>query len=152
MHALSNHMKEQTMTRYRRTAIGAIAALGLAMAASLVQAHSGGMGGGMGGGMHGDKSGMHGGKGGMHGGGHQMGGMHRHGAGGMGAGQQLMTPEERSALREKMRAANTPEERQALMASTRAEMEKRAKEKGITLPEQGARMGGEGHGQGGHRH
>jgi hypothetical protein len=59
------------------------------------------------------------------------------------AGHQLMTPQEREALHEKMRNAKTPEERQALAATTRAEMEKRAKEKGITLPEHGgmARMG-----------
>ena len=48
--------------------------------------------------------------------------------------QQLMTPEERSALVEKMRNAKTPDERQKLATENRAEMEKRAKEKGITLP------------------
>lgn len=53
---------------------------------------------------------------------------------------KLMTPEERSEMRTKMQAANTPEERQALRTSMRAEMQKRAKEKGITLPEyQGGR-------------
>ncbi len=52
------------------------------------------------------------------------------------AGQQLMTPEERTAMREKMRAAATPEERQQIMAANHAEMQKRAAEKGITLPEQ----------------
>ena len=51
------------------------------------------------------------------------------------AGQQLMTPEERTALQEKMRNARTPEERQKLAEANRAEMQKRAKEKGITLPE-----------------
>jgi hypothetical protein len=50
-------------------------------------------------------------------------------------GQQLMTPEERQALAEKMRSAKTPEERQKLAEANRAEMEKRANEKGITLPE-----------------
>jgi hypothetical protein len=54
-------------------------------------------------------------------------------AGGM-AGQQLMTPEERTALQEKMRNAKTPEERQKLAEANRAEIEKRAKDKGITLP------------------
>ena len=57
------------------------------------------------------------------------------GAAGHGAGQQLMTPEERTALQEKMRNAKTPEERQQIATANRAEMEKRAKEKGITLPE-----------------
>lgn len=132
------------MTRYRRTAIGAIAALGLALAASVAGAHGGmeqGMGQGMGHGMQGGHGGMHGSMGGMHGGKGQMQG---HG-GGMGAGQQLMTPEERTAMREKMHAAATREERQALATANRAEMEKRAKEKGITLPERGAGMGGHRH-------
>jgi hypothetical protein len=152
MHALPNHLKELTMTRYLRTALGAIAVLGLALAASVAGAH-GGMGQGMGEGMQGGHGGMHGGKGGMHG---SMGGMHGkgqmqgHGGGGMGAGQQLMTPEERTAMREKMQAAATPEERQALATANRAEMEKRAKEKGITLPERGAGMGMGG--QRGHQH
>jgi hypothetical protein len=51
------------------------------------------------------------------------------------AGQQLMTLEERTALQEKMRNAKTPEERRKLAEANRAEMQKRAKEKGITLPE-----------------
>ena len=51
------------------------------------------------------------------------------------AGQQLMTPEERAALQQKMRNASTPEERHELAEATRAEMQKRAKEKGLTLPE-----------------
>ncbi len=59
----------------------------------------------------------------------------RHGGMGPQAGQSLMTPEERTALQEKMRSAKTPEERQQIATATRAEMEKRAKEKGITLPE-----------------
>ena len=46
----------------------------------------------------------------------------------------LATPEERAAMQEKMRDAKTPEERQKIAESMRAEMEKRAKEKGITLP------------------
>ena len=46
-----------------------------------------------------------------------------------------MTPEERTALQEKMRNAATPEERQKLAEATRTEMQKRAQEKGITLPE-----------------
>ena len=42
-----------------------------------------------------------------------------------------------------MRSAKTAEERQKLAEANRAEIEKRAKEKGITLPEA--------HGPGGHR-
>jgi len=60
-----------------------------------------------------------------------------HGAAGMGAGHSLMTPEERTALQEKMRNAKTPEERQKLAQATRDEMQKRAKEKGTTLPQHG---------------
>lgn len=137
------------MTRYLRTALGAIAVLGLALAASVAGAHGGmeqGMGQGMGPGMQGGHGGMHGSMGGMHGGKGQMQG---HG-GGMGVGQQLMTPEERTAMRQKMQAAATPEERQALATANRAEMERRAKEKGITLPERGAGMGMGG--QRGHQH
>ncbi len=51
------------------------------------------------------------------------------------AGQQLMTSEEQQAFIEKMRNAKTPEERQKLAEANRAEMEKRAKDKGITLPQ-----------------
>jgi hypothetical protein len=93
-------------------AVAAILGLGLAAAAS---AHPGEMGGAMGPGM--------------------MGGM-GHGAMGPGAmgGQQLMTPKEHTALQEKMRNAKTPEERQKIAGANRAEMEKRAKEKGVTLP------------------
>ena len=55
---------------------------------------------------------------------------------------KLMTPEERTEMRAKMQAAKTPEERQALRTSMRTEMQKRANEKCITLPE----------GQDGHKH
>ena len=98
-------------TAYR---MAVVAVLGLGVAAAAI-AHPGEMGGAMGPGM--------------------MGGM-GHGAMGPGAmgGQQLMTPEERTALMEKMRNAKTPEERQKIAEANRAEMEKRAKEKGITLP------------------
>jgi len=58
------------------------------------------------------------------------------------AGQQLMMPEERTATIDKMRNAKTPEERQKIAEATRTEMQKRAKEKGITLPEgRGPRFG-----------
>jgi len=108
------------------------------------------MGGGMGPHMqgsmqHGAMAGMqHGTQGAQHGmtGGRGHGGMSG-GAAGHGAGQQLMTPEERTALQEKMRNAKTPEERQQIATATRTEMEKRAKEKGITLPEHsGPHFGG----------
>jgi len=46
---------------------------------------------------------------------------------------RLSTPEERTAFREKMRSA-TPEQRPQLMAARRAEIEQRAKERGVTLP------------------
>lgn len=67
--------------------------------------------------------------------------------------EQLMTTDERSALQEKMRAAKTPEERQQIAAATRTEMQKRAAEKGIALPD---RAGPHGRGMGiagtGHKH
>ena len=56
--------------------------------------------------------------------------------GGMGGG---MGP---GAMPEKMRNASTPEERQKLAKAHRDEMQKRAKERGITLPEpRGPRAG-----------
>lgn len=58
-----------------------------------------------------------------------------HGEHGSKAAQSLATPEERSAMQEKMRAAKTPEERQQIASANRAEMQKRAAEKGITMPE-----------------
>ena len=122
-------------------AAGIVASLGLGIAVA-AYAQPGQMGGGMGphmqgGVQHGAMAGMqHGAKGGT---GHGPMGAS---AAGHGAGQQLMTPEERTALIEKMRNAKTPEERQKLAEANRAEMEKRAKEKGITLP------GPHGHGAG----
>jgi hypothetical protein len=58
-----------------------------------------------------------------------------HGEHGSKAAQSLATPEERSAMQEKMRAAKTPVERQQIASANRAEMQKRATEKGITMPE-----------------
>lgn len=140
------------MKRSHKIATGIALSLSLGLASS-VFAHPGQMSGGMGQGMqhgaqagqghgsmqHGMKDGMkHGaqaGHGGMQHG--QRGGM-GHGAEGHGTGphaaQQLMAPEERTALREKMRNA-TPEQRQQIASATRTEMQKRAQEKGITLPE-----------------
>ena len=48
--------------------------------------------------------------------------------------RELMTPAERLAMMDKMIDAKTPEERQAVMSANHSEMEKRAKDKGITLP------------------
>lgn len=116
------------MKRTHKVAMGIVAATGLALSVSVAYAHPG-MGGGMG------PMGM----GGM---GQGMGGAMGHGPmGGAMAGQQLMTPEERVALMEKMRSAKTPEERQKLAEANHAEMQKRAKEKGITLPEHRGPMG-----------
>jgi hypothetical protein len=50
-------------------------------------------------------------------------------------GYELMTPEERDAYMDRMRNAKTPEERTKLRDEHRAEMQKRAKEKGVTLAE-----------------
>ena len=47
----------------------------------------------------------------------------------------LMTQEERDAYRKQLQDAKTPEERTKIRDTHRAEMQKRAKEKGITLPE-----------------
>ena len=113
-------------------AAGVIASLGLGIAVATAYANPGQMGGGT---EHGKGGMQHGAKGGM-----QHGGMG--GGAGHGAGQQLLTPEERTALQEKMRNAKTPEERQQIAAANRAEMQKRATEKGITLPEgRGPRTG-----------
>jgi len=100
--------------------------MGHGMRGGMAQEATGsGMRGGMGQGMMGQ--GMHAGKG--------QGAMNHGGATGPAAAQQLLTPEERTALVDKMRNAKTPEERQQIAQANRAEMEKRAKDKGITLPQ-----------------
>jgi len=122
------------MKRSSKVAVGIVASLGLGLAVAAAYAHPGPMGAGIGPGMMGAMG---------------PGAMRGMGPGAMGpgfagpvVGQQLMTPEEQTALREKMRNAATPEERQKLAETTRAEMQKRAKEKGITLPEpRGPRAG-----------
>jgi hypothetical protein len=131
------------MKQSHKFAAGVVASLGLGIAIAAYAQPGQQMGGGMGphtqGGMqHGAMAGMqHGAKGGT---GHGPMGT---GAAGHDAGQQLMTPEERTALQEKMRNAATPEERQKIAEATRTEMQKRAKEKGITLPEhRGPHFGG----------
>ncbi|HET9404654.1 MAG TPA: hypothetical protein VFO57_08735 [Burkholderiales bacterium] len=120
------------MKKSHQFAVGVIASLGLGIAVATAYANPGQMGGGM---EHGKGGMQHGAQSGM-----QHGGMG--GGAGHGAGQQLMTPEERTALQEKMRNARTPEERQQIATAARAEMRKRATEKGITLPEgRGPRTG-----------
>jgi hypothetical protein len=117
----------------RKIAVSVIGALGLGVAVAAAYAHPGQMGGGMGQPMMGGMS--HGMRGAM-------------GPGAMGGstgpmvGHALMSPEERQALTEKMRNATSPEERQKLAESTRTEMEKRAKERGITLSEPRGPHGG----------
>jgi len=114
------------MKQTHKFAASVVTALGLGIAVAAAYAHPGQ---GQAGGRMGPQAGM------------QHGGMG--GGAGHGAGQQLMTPEERTALQEKMRNAKTPEERQQIATATRTEMEKRAKEKGITLPEHsGPHFGG----------
>ena len=58
-------------------------------------------------------------------------------------GSQLMTPEERTAYRDKMRSAKTAKEREEIREEHHKEMQARAKERGVTLPDkpQGARQG-----------
>lgn len=51
-------------------------------------------------------------------------------------GSQLMTQDERNEYRAKMRAAKTREEREALRAEHHSAMQARAKERGVTLPDQ----------------
>lgn len=65
-------------------------------------------------------------------------------------GSQLMTPEERSAYRDRMRSAKTAEEREAIRTEHHKQMSARAKERGITLPEEPPAAGmGRGMGPGG---
>jgi Spy/CpxP family protein refolding chaperone len=76
---------------------------------------------------------------GMMGHGGMAGAMMHGGMSGAGAGvhQSLITPEEHTAFQEKMRNAKTPEERQKLAQEMHEEMQKRAKEKGLTMPQHG---------------
>jgi type II secretory pathway pseudopilin PulG len=64
-------------------------------------------------------------------------------------GSQLMTQEERNAYRQRMRVAKTMEEREQVRAEHHAAMQVRAKERGVTLPEEPPPMGsGKGRGMG----
>ncbi len=121
------------MNSTRKILVGALATLGLGLAAAAVSANPSGSEGGM---RHGDMKhgemkheGMQHGEGKHDGKGHA--GKRHDGA----HASSLATPEERTAMREKMRNAATPEERQKIAEANHAEMQKRAKEKGITLPE-----------------
>jgi hypothetical protein len=69
-------------------------------------------------------------------------------------GSQLMTKQERAEYQAKMRAAKTPEEQEKIRNEHHARMQERAKERGVTLPDEppakGGGMGpGGGMGQGG---
>ena len=75
-----------------------------------------------------------------------------HGEHGSQAAQSLATPEERSAMHDKMRAAKTPEERRQIATANRAEMQKRATEKGITMPEHRGPQGRSGSEMTEHKH
>lgn len=63
-------------------------------------------------------------------------------------GSQMMTPQELADHRAKMRAAKTVEERERIRKENHDRMQERAKERGVTLPEE-APMGGAGMGPGG---
>jgi hypothetical protein len=62
-------------------------------------------------------------------------------------GSQVMTPEERAAYQDRMRAAKTPEAKEQVRREHHAEMQARARERGVTLPDQPPR-GGRGMGMG----
>jgi hypothetical protein len=111
--------KELKMKTVKKIAIGVTTVLGLGVAVATVYAQQGPLGNGMGQGMM---------RGGM---------VHGHMTeqnSDMKVMRELMTPAERLAMMDKMMDAKTLEERQAVMTANHAEMEKRAKEKGITLP------------------
>ncbi len=62
-------------------------------------------------------------------------------------GRDLMSPEERAQHREKMRSMKTEDERKAYQEEQHRKMQERAKEQGLTLPDQP----GQGPGRGGGR-
>ena len=129
-------MRTSNGSRKWRKAVIAIAVVaGLGAGAQVLAHPEAGFGPGMAGPGFGPGAGGPGGfgPGGMAGKGPAM--MMRGGFAGPAAAQQLMTPDEQHALVEKMQNAKTPEDRQKLAEANRAEMEKRAKEKGITLPQ-----------------
>ncbi len=65
-------------------------------------------------------------------------------------GSQLMTPQERASYQKRMQSAKTAQEREQIRAEHHKQMQARAKERGMTLPEEPpARGGGMGPGMGG---
>ncbi len=67
-------------------------------------------------------------------------------------GSQLMTQQERTEHRTKMRAAKTADERELVRKESHEAMKDRAKSRGVTLPDEPpARGGGGGMGPGGQR-
>ncbi|MBU6249422.1 MAG: hypothetical protein KGN77_16935 [Xanthomonadaceae bacterium] len=63
-------------------------------------------------------------------------------------GWQLMTPAERDAYRQQMRNTRTPQEREALRARHHEQMQQRARERGVRLPDIPPPGGGMGRGMG----
>ncbi|OHE07785.1 MAG: hypothetical protein A2513_03960 [Sulfurimonas sp. RIFOXYD12_FULL_33_39] len=64
-------------------------------------------------------------------------------------GSQLMTQKERTEYRSKMRDAKSAEEREKIRAEHHEQMKVRAKEKGVTIPDEPPARGmGQGQGQG----
>lgn len=57
-------------------------------------------------------------------------------------GSQLMTRKERQEFHAKMRAAKTPEEREKIRQEHHEQMQQRAKERGVTLPDEPPAGGG----------
>ena len=64
-------------------------------------------------------------------------------------GHNLMTVQERNEYRNRMRTANTAEERERIRAEHHAQMQIRAKEKGMMLPDEPPAGRGPGMGPGG---
>ncbi len=119
--AVTNYMKKEIkMKAVSKIAISVAAVMGLGFAVANAQSGPmGSMGNGMGPGMKHSQM--------MQG---QMMGQNSN----MKIMRELMTPAERLAMMDKMIDTKTVEERQEIMTTTHIEMEKRAKEKGITLP------------------
>lgn len=64
-------------------------------------------------------------------------------------GSRLMSPQERNEYRHKMRAAKTVEERERIRNEHHEQMKVRAKERGVTLPDEPPANRGPGKGPGG---
>ena len=111
--------KELKMKTVKKIAISVATVIGLGLAVVTVYAQQGPFGNGVGQGMM--RGGMMQGK---------MTGQNSD----MKVMRELMTPAERLAMMDRMIDAKTLDERQAIMTANHTEMEKRAKDKGITLP------------------